>query len=636
MGPDSGGIQYGVYASGPNVIVQLSALTSSGSTLDFEGVYADMGASIRLGSCTFINGNVALHIGPGTGGTSISAVGNGIVSNTTRFFNKDIFCESPTGNINYIGYARSEKIDIVAGTVLTTSLLDGYDGGPNDAPGLVCFGELYLGTESEAIPLRAYGQDTYSTGWINGGVLTAGTGLKINISSGKGYINTGFGVKQVDWDTASVPIASNNLNYIFVNSDGYANSSIFGPDLNTNILLGVTFTSDSSIISITDHNIMLGEYIPSAFTYKEKVIGSTSISGCVASIHSPPSLQIDVDQGSFYIGAMEHSSTASAPITFTYWYKNGFGGWKHVTNSTQIDTGFYDNGTGTLAAVTGTKYKKDLLFITPNNTSEFHIVYGQQLFDSQVLSEVGNNPNAHDALLVYGFRVAGITSLSGAAYIASIVDARPKLGQLSSGTTSITRHGDLSGLANDDHCFSDDTELLTKRGFINYEDIQESDEALTLNLDSGKLEYQTIRGKYVYDSFKEMVSLKSRYGEILVTPKHTMIYQNTCKAEKNPSAKWLKCTAEQALTRSVFNVPTGGFSDGEVCNLSNKMLELLGLVISEGSFMDPKRYGYGIRLYQLPGEQSDYIESVLKDVGAPYTKRTNQTDIYLHWILLGT
>jgi hypothetical protein len=187
----------------------------------------------------------------------------------------------------------------------------------------------------------------------------------------------------------------------------------------------------------------------------------------------------------------------------------------------------------------------------------------------------------------------------------------------------------LTGLTDDDHCFSEDTEILTDRGFVGYEYIQDGENVLTLNLDTDKLEYQQILSKYVYDNFTEMVSLKNKFGEILVTPKHRMIFKNTTNAKiKTPSRKWFECTAEESIDKSVVEIPTGGFSDGDDYPFSNRFAELLGLVISEGHFCNPRTSGYGVQLYQLPGEQADYIETLLKELDIPYVKRMGQTTVF--------
>jgi len=185
----------------------------------------------------------------------------------------------------------------------------------------------------------------------------------------------------------------------------------------------------------------------------------------------------------------------------------------------------------------------------------------------------------------------------------------------------------LDGLADDDHCFSEDTEILTKNGFIPYEEIKIGDEALTLNLETNELEYNKIKAKYVYTTFDQLVSFKNRYGEILVTPNHKMLYKNTCKIEKNPKSKYLTCTAKEALNKSVFNIPVNAKNKGEKYKKPLEFFKLLGLIISEGHFYNPKNSGYGIAIYQLK-DHADYIENILTKLKIPYIKRHGPTEIF--------
>ena len=194
--------------------------------------------------------------------------------------------------------------------------------------------------------------------------------------------------------------------------------------------------------------------------------------------------------------------------------------------------------------------------------------------------------------------------------------------------SGVTDHGDLEGLSDDDHCFSEDTELLTNRGFVHYSDISNDEIAATFNLETSKIEYQKINDKYVYNNFNELIRFKNKLGEILVTPKHTMVYRNTTQSHKKRTKEWFLCTAEEALHKSVFEVPVCGIMDGYDLPLSDDMLELFGLIISEGSFADPKRNGYGIRIYQKEGTQADYIENILIKLGVPYTKHFGQAVVF--------
>jgi len=199
---------------------------------------------------------------------------------------------------------------------------------------------------------------------------------------------------------------------------------------------------------------------------------------------------------------------------------------------------------------------------------------------------------------------------------------------LTGATITGLSHNDLDDLSDDDHCFSDDTELLTQKGFVKYQDISKKTKALTLNLKTNKLEYNQVKEKYVYSSFKEMISFKNRYGEILVTPKHTMLYRNTCKPEKTPLSKFLTCTAEEAIDKTVFRVPTSAPKAGKYYDKPLEFFTVLGLIISDGHFTYPKTEGYGVLIYDYSGDIS-YIKDKLGAINAPYTVQSSGNTIYI-------
>jgi hypothetical protein len=111
---------------------------------------------------------------------------------------------------------------------------------------------------------------------------------------------------------------------------------------------------------------------------------------------------------------------------------------------TSIDPDFYDDGTGTLAPITAGKFKRDLLFVSRNTGgTEYHVVYGQEIFDTAV--EATNNPIPPDTFLEHACRLAGVVAQEGTTAIDSIVDQRPRLGQAAAASTGITNHNDLAG-----------------------------------------------------------------------------------------------------------------------------------------------------------------------------------------------
>jgi len=197
------GVKRGVCIIGADASIRASNFVFSGMP-GSTGVYIDEGATVRINSSTFLKGSTAIHVGPD--GTSLVAFGSANIGATPEeyFSDYNILIESPTAQVSFNGKADKEKIEVAAGANFTASFLDVYgiytEGvGIENTPGQVVFGELWLGTKTESIPMRQYSKDTFYTGWASGGDVTRKAGLVVTIDDGYGYVNTGTGVVYVNW-----------------------------------------------------------------------------------------------------------------------------------------------------------------------------------------------------------------------------------------------------------------------------------------------------------------------------------------------------------------------------------------------------------------------------------------------------
>ena len=72
-------------------------------------------------------------------------------------------------------------------------------------------------------------------------------------------------------------------------------------------------------------------------------------------------------------------------------------------------------------------------------------------------------------------------------------------------------------------CHDDATELLTRRGWLKYDEINGGDEAGTVNQKTGQLEWQQVQKIHIYPDYKgEMVRLSGLKVDAMVTPDHRM------------------------------------------------------------------------------------------------------------------
>lgn len=472
---------YGIHAVGQNTSIYVdgfSYYSPSGT-----GIYANSGAKIRANSITLLNGTTGVHIGP-DGQTIVDMNAAAISSRDNQFFTNHIIVESPRSKVSFLGKTDREKINIVEGAQFIASFLDGYEQFPGESttiPGQVVYGELWLGTKDAAIPLRSYTRDTLSTGWVSGGELSYGGGLAINYTAGTGYININDTVVQTKWDSGSVNAIDEVSCCVYVDVDGVVKTSSFRPNFQNVIPLGSANSINGEVVLITSHTVPIAQLAAITTNYADVVVGPISVSGCVVSVHDDDTLQLDVDSGSYFAGNDFKVAQANSAISFVYWYRSGSGGWSCNTNQTQVDAFHYDDGSGTLAEIPEGKFSKDLLFLCTNGDgAEYHLVYAQELFDSKIEAETGNNPNVPGILGTYGLRLAGIVIDETNNSIASIVDQRPKLGQFSLGTTTIARHSDLAGLSSDDHV---QYQLRSEKGFASgYAGLDSESKILSTNL----------------------------------------------------------------------------------------------------------------------------------------------------------
>lgn len=321
----------------------------------------------------------------------------------------------------------------------------------------VSLGEVYVTLASGLLPMTAAQffatKEITPTGSVTGGNITRATGLNVDVAAGEGFVNDGTEVFRPIWSAVTnLLLTANDTNFIFVDKDGVVQASVSEPSLATNVLLGDAITDASSVILLANHAAIVGQRAARLHTYVEEVVGSVAVSG-ITTTKDAIALRLQVDAGTFYTHDFRVTVPATDPITFTYWFRDGSGGFTQVAGSTLIDKDNWDDGTGVLNSLVAGEWKKDLLFVVSTGIGlvEYHVFYGQEVFTSQSEAEAGNLPAAATDVVGNGVRSGGIVIEGASATIASVVDVRPFIGQLAPGTTAVSDHGLLSGLSDDDH-----------------------------------------------------------------------------------------------------------------------------------------------------------------------------------------
>ena len=207
-----------------------------------------------------------------------------------------------------------------------------------------------------------------SAGSLTGGLITDNGDGTATVTTGSGII------KPSDSDTAdskflswsadtNVSLTDNSINYIYIDynsgSPQVATSTSIPTDHNTKILRGLVYR-EGTTLHITNAGQIINNYQNKTFWKDLEINGKYCRStGIIKS--EDGTRNFATTSGNIYAGLTKVSFAAfdsSGSDTFTYYYRDGSGGWTAVTGQTQINNTQYDDGSGSLATLnnSGKKY----------------------------------------------------------------------------------------------------------------------------------------------------------------------------------------------------------------------------------------------------------------------------------------
>jgi hypothetical protein len=284
----------------------------------------------------------------------------------------------------------------------------------------------------------------FDTALSAGGVLTYGAGLVVNVSAGHGFINDATDKTAppvlVGWDAGTTTIPADVISWIYITSGGVISDSTTEPSPKTNLVLG-TAQGGATATALLSHArpSLLLQHRPNLGEFIEQAFGGLATEGLLVT-ENATALHLDVAAGTYFIAGDERDPTAQTDITWTYWYRDGAGGWTTVLAASAVNVTNYDDDTGTLATLPTNKWKKDTLFITDNGDGyEFHLVYAQTVFNTEAEARYANNPSPSLALFRYAARISGIVVQQGATNISTPQDEKPNAGQSDPTSAANTR-----------------------------------------------------------------------------------------------------------------------------------------------------------------------------------------------------
>jgi hypothetical protein len=245
-----------------------------------------------------------------------------------------------------------------------------------------------IGTITVTTDIQKKFDRSNSSGIVDGADLTDNINGTINLTAGEAYIRA----TNDPYSTLYVAAFAATTNLSLV--DGAAN--VVYLDYNAGVPIFAT-TTDTAAIDITTK-------VPAYYIYREgNTLHIRDIRGhhvdnsakqqrfmfytereqraSGAILNDAGTLHVSVTAGQFFFQLFPVSSAAldtTGTDTFTRYYRDGVGGYTAQTAQTVVDNAQYDDGTGTLAALTASNYGVQWFYLSVDDThTELHCMYGR-------------------------------------------------------------------------------------------------------------------------------------------------------------------------------------------------------------------------------------------------------------------
>jgi len=356
--------------------------------------------------------------------------------------------------------------------------------------------------------------------------------LQISWTSGEIFDQATSGV--VDTDAGSANLTNNLPNYLLWNAGSTLTVSTTRANTSQIEVAHISVQSndiwdvhEESICSEREHAISDG---------MANILPVIITNGLIVSENTDATYAFDVEMtsGVFYHDGHE-KHTLSAIFTnvsnMTRWYHNSSGEWVSDSNP-QMNSTHYDNGSQLLAVSPANEYTRSVFFV---DDSRLHWVYGNVQYSSVGAATAGTNPIIPPGFIDIDPTSTALVIVASAAALPTAggdqwIDARPVIGAASSGG-SITDHGNLAGLADDDH-----TQYLRTDGT----------RSLSAGWDAGLFLITALRFNGIFN-WTMADNFLSFNGTVLTT--NVSRFNDSFQTEINPN----NCTSDGDFMKGVFD-----------------------------------------------------------------------------------
>ena len=371
-------------------------------------------------------------------------------SNTTDLNVSNVNAQGTiTGNL------ALNKITIVDGATFGVTV--------NDPSGSIALnGQVYQGEKwSRVTNITDQIQHAATLGIVDDRpVITVVSGLQVSITGGRAYIFVGplsdNYLQYVTFPGATLTLPDNTLSYIYVDSSSTLQHTTSIPDPTITVVVGTVKTFGGSVTYIQDIARQINHLTTSTDESSRTVFGALVVGGCIGSPGtSGVKRAVQISSGNYYMGAISYFPLGGDNVVMTGYY----GTLPQEVSGIDNLPLQWDNA-GTLTALGATEWTKHSIWLISTidapSTSQYFMVYGQQVFANEGLADAGPLPNPPSTFVLNMLRVAAVvvngSDPSSPLSITRFFDVRPRPSFSGTSGTTVTSHHSLTNLTDgDDH-----------------------------------------------------------------------------------------------------------------------------------------------------------------------------------------
>ena len=182
------------------------------------------------------------------------------------------------------------------------------------------------------------------------------------------------------------------------------------------------------------------------------------------------------------------------------------------------------------------------------------------------------------------------------------------------------------------YCVDESTEALTKRGWLNVDQLRPDDEFLTIDPVDREIRWSLATLNVFPAEPREMVRMQHKQFDALVTPNHRWLMEGAGQRGGHVSTKPTHHfrTTEELITGSTGRIVAGGGNyDAGPGEHMNEFVELVGWVVTEGTYAT---VGNGIQVVQSESHNPQHVRRLqqlavhFRALGATVTEYQRDTE----------